>query len=98
MFSKLRGNSDPAPRPESQAVARISLEVGALRQPSPSLYYAYFQERMRARRDQIYTLTTAIEATRLEAMAAAIRLASLDASKRCVFSSFTELVSQEGNA
>ncbi len=91
MFHKTRGPAAPVPASVSQAVATITDEARALRPPTSSLYYACVQERLAAQAAELAALDTAMDRTRTEGFAAAVRLMSLEAPERVVFNAFTEL-------
>lgn len=63
----------PAPGPFGE----IAASVRALVAPSPALYYAVQQERVREHRDQLATLDVRLEEVRKRAFAAGVRLMSI---------------------
>jgi hypothetical protein len=97
MLSKLIRIPATAPQPASLILAKIADAARALRLPSHSLYYAYGQERAADLRERIDAVDAALQQVQREADEAAVRLMSLDAPERVVFSSFTELIGADKN-
>jgi hypothetical protein len=95
MFFKFR-RASRASDTTHPVLTQIARESNALRLPSPSLYYTYLVSRTRERDRQLSQVSAALESTRAEGFAAAIRLMSLDAPERVLFNAYTEILSREG--